>query len=152
MESIKIVDYDPVYLKIFKKYEKIIKKTLLISRINLIGSMAVPMKGKEEIDILVEVENIEESQELLFKIKFGKGPIVNGTGYLRDYRFNIECEVHLVKFDDPKVKKTLVLVDKLQKNIFLKKQFEEFKLNCDGISRDEYRKKKRDFLKNNGLI
>jgi len=59
MESIKIVDYDPVYLKIFKKYEKIIKKTLLISRINLNGSMAVPMKGKEEIDILVEVENIE---------------------------------------------------------------------------------------------
>ena len=152
METIKIIDYDPVYIKIFEKYEKIIKKTLPISRINLIGSIAVPMMGKEEIDILVEVENIEESQELLSKVKFGKGPIANGTGYLRDYRFNIECEVHLVKFNDSKVKKTLSLVNKLQTNVSLKKQFEEFKLNCNGISRDEYRKKKSKFLKDSGLV
>ncbi len=152
MEIIKIVDYDPVYLKIFEKYEKIIKKALLRSRVNLIGSIAVPMLGKEEIDIIVEVENIKESQEVLSKIKFGKGPIVNGTGYLRDYRFNIECEVHLVKFNDSKVKKTLSLVNKLQTNVFLRKQFEEFKKSCDGISRDEYRKRKTDFLKKNNLV
>lgn len=152
MEIIKIVDYDPVYLKIFKKYEKIIKKTLPLSRINLIGSIAVPMSGKEEIDILVEVENIEESQELLSKSKFRKGPVVDGTGYLRDYRFDIECEIHLVKFDDIKVKRTLSLVNKLQTNVFLRKQFEKFKKSCDGISGDEYRKKKNEFLKKSGLV
>lgn len=141
-EYVKIVNFNPEWLDVFENYKTIIAK----AKCTLVGSAAVPMKGKEEIDIIVEVANVEKAQEALHKAGFGKGPIENGVGYARDYRFGIECELHIMLANHPKKMQAVELVKRLQANDKLRLKFEKFKESCDGISREEYRKRKAKFL------
>lgn len=147
MEKIKIVDFDPVYLDIFEKYKKIILNIIPDLYIELIGSAAVPMNGKKEIDILIIADNYEEVQQKLHEDGFGKGPVEGTIAYLRDYRFGIEAEFHIMHSNTKKIEQARALVELLKKDKKLRKDFEEFKRSCDGISRAEYRKRKTEFLK-----
>ena len=147
METIKIVDFNPVFLDIFEKYKKIIHEILSDLHIELFGSAAVPMNGKEEIDILIIADNYKEIQEILSQNGFGKGPIEGTIAYLRDYRFGIEAEFHIMHSKTKKIEQARALVEILKKNPKLRKKFEDFKRSCDGMSREDYRKRKTEFIK-----
>ena len=144
---VKIIDFNPNFLKLFEKYKIIINKCLPKCNIYLIGSMAVPMKWKEEIDILVETEDVIKAHEILSKEGFSQGPIIKNSAFLRDYRFGIEAEIHLVRIGSKKIERTRKFVEKLQNNKELRLKFEEFKEKYSGLTRNEYRKKKEVFLK-----
>jgi len=145
-EKIKIIDFNREFLLIFEKYKKIIKKILPTSKIYLIGSSAVPMKGKEEIDILIETDNPKEAQRILFKEGFSKGFETDNKIYHMDFRFGIECQIHLVEKGNKWIKRHLDFIKKLQKNHKIRKELEKLKEECDGLTKDEYKKRKNKFI------
>ena len=110
-ECIKIIKPSKKIFQIIKKYKKIIKDALPSSKITLIGSFAIPMYGKEEIDLLVETDNVKKAQEIIQEKglgRFGIGPIVDGEGYCRSKkRYGIICELHIVPKGHKKIKKYL---------------------------------------------
>ncbi len=146
MEKIKIVDFDPDFLNIFDKYKKAIRKIIPELKPELIGSAAVPMKGKEEIDIMIVADNFKEVQEKLSQHGFDKGPVEGKTAYLRDYRVGVEAEFHIVQAGSKKIEIARRLVSILRNNPQLKEAFEKLKEECNGMEREEYKKRKSGFI------
>jgi GrpB-like predicted nucleotidyltransferase (UPF0157 family) len=155
-EHVKIIDPSEELFKIVDKYIEMIHKILPESKITLVGSLAVPMCGKEEFDLLVEVKNIKQSQLLIeskSKGRFGIGPIVDDVGYCRSKKkFGIICEIHLLKKGHPKIKQCLGLVKKLKLNSKILNQYENLKRSLDGSTEEKYKKEKNKFLNENNLV
>ena len=146
-EIVHFVEFNPFYLEIFNKYKTEILKLLPEAKIELIGSAAVPMKGKRELDILIEVPDKEKAQEILVKNGYGNGPIFGDTSYATDLKYGIECEFHILNKGHKQIKKFKSLVKELRKNKRLRENFERFKESCEGLTRREYRERKAEFLK-----
>ena len=145
-ELVEIVEFDPSFKKIYETYKKLVKSILPNIELELIGSAAVPMKGKKEIDIMIVVEDIKDIQSKLTKLGFSKGPIEGKTAYMRDYRFGIEVEFHIVQKGSKKIVNARKLVNILRNDGNLRKQFEELKEQYNGLNREEYRKRKSLFI------
>jgi len=66
-EKVRIVPYDPVWLKMFEDESTFLRRKFpqdLIRRIEHFGSTAIPgLSAKPIIDILVEVSNLEETKK-----------------------------------------------------------------------------------------
>ena len=114
------------------------------------------MCGKEEFDLLVEIDDIKRAQELIQEKgagRFGIGPIVDGEGYCRSKkRYGIICELHILPKRHKKIKKYLDLIHKLKSNHSIRRKYEEFKRSLDGVTEEVYKAKKEKFLKENELI
>lgn len=155
-EIVKIIEPSKELFKTIDKYIKKIKRILPNAKITLVGSFAVPMCGKEEFDLLVEVKDIKKSQSLIESKSegiFGVGPIVNYIGYCRSKkRYGIICEIHLLKKGHPKIKQCLNLVKELKSNKEIFKEYEKLKRSLDGSTEEKYRKEKSKFLKKNKLL
>ncbi len=148
-EIVHFVEFNPLYLEIFNKYKTEILKLLPEAKIELIGSAAVPMKGKRELDILVESSNKENAQKKLIKNGYEEGPVFEDTSYVKDFRYGIECEVHIMNKGDKKINEIKFLISKLKKDKKLRDKFEKFKESCESLDIREYRKRKAIFLKSN---
>ncbi len=148
----KMVKPKKKYFELFEEYKKIISKILPKAEITLIDSLAIPMLGKKEIDILIETENLEESCDLLTKEFPKRSPIVGNHVYFHDERKDIMVELHLSKKGSKKIKSVKEFIEKLKNNSKLKEKFEKFKLSCDSFSKEEYKKKKSEFMTQEGLI
>ena len=140
--------------KLFSLFDKIKEELLEIipsSNISLIGSMAVPMKGKKEIDILLETKDVEEAQNLLIDKGFSKGPIIVGEGFSINRNYKVLVELHIVPFGHKKIEIYKQLIDKLKNNKELRKRYEDFKVSCSGFSEKKYKQEKNKFLEKNNL-
>jgi|SRR3989344_2842611 len=146
---VEIVPYDPKYAEIFENYRTIILGVLPYVKVQLIGNVAVPMKGKKEIDVLVIAEDVLVAQEVLQKAGFHKGPIYEGEAYATDYRYNLECEVHLLPEGDRRISRINDLIKFLQEHDDVRSRYEEFKESCNGLSIREYRNRKADYIREN---
>ena len=82
--------------------KKEIKKILPKCKIKLIGSLAVPMKGKKEMDILIQTNNVEQAQNILKEKGYKKGPIANQEGFCRNYNYQVIIELHIIPFKHKK--------------------------------------------------
>jgi GrpB-like predicted nucleotidyltransferase (UPF0157 family) len=148
IKIIEIIEPSQEILDLYNYFQGKIKKNLPKSRIRLIGSFGVPMCGKKEIDILVEVENVEKSHDLLAKNGFSKGPIFNGEGFLHDKKEGILCEVHILEKNDKRIEEVYFkMINKLKKDKLLRERFEYLKKSFNGKNIDEYKKAKSKFLK-----
>jgi GrpB-like predicted nucleotidyltransferase (UPF0157 family) len=144
----KIILHNQDSIEIYRIYKRMIMSKFPKLKIWLIGSAAVPMKGKREIDILIETDNVEKCKNALKKIGFSKGPTIDCVGYLRDYRFHLQGEFHVVGKKSKKTKEYLNFVDNLKKNKKLKNNLEKCKEKYSGHLRKLYRKKRDILLKN----
>ena len=150
--KIKIIEPSKELFDIANKYIKLIKNLLPESKICLIGSLAVPMCGKEEIDLLIETKDVKKAQEIVSKIGFSVGPIVDGEGFCKGRNFSVECDLHIVSNNHKKIKKYFGLINKLKENPDLFKKYESFKKSLNGSTIREYKSKKNKFLIENGLV
>lgn len=149
-DIVHIKDFDPLLVKIYTRYYKILKKLLPTAKIELVGSAAVPMKGKEEIDILIEVDNLEKSAKVLENNGFERGrTFLPRKAYFNDKKFGIECEFHIHPKGDENAIRIKKFKNKLKTDQKLRKKFELFKQSCEGLTRLEYRKRKTKWIKEN---
>ena len=83
---VKIIEPSKEIFELIAFYKKLIQKALPNCKITLIGSFAIPMCGKEEFDLLIEVDDVKNSQRLIkenSQNRIGIGPIVDGEGFCR---------------------------------------------------------------------
>ncbi len=155
-DIIKIIEPSNELYSLIDEHKAIVKNALSNCEIALIGSAAVPMCGKEEFDLVVEVDNVEEAQRKVAENSLGKigiGPIIKGVGYCRSKkRFGIICELHIMLFGHGKKKMCLRLVKKLQDNPTLLEKYENMKYSLDGKPEKLYKEKKEKFILGNDLI
>lgn len=76
---VKIIEPSKEIFECIEFYKNLIQKILPESKVTLIGSFAIPMCGKEEFDLLVEVNDVKKSQNIIqerSQEKFSIGPII----------------------------------------------------------------------------
>ncbi|MDD4353224.1 MAG: GrpB family protein [Candidatus Nanoarchaeia archaeon] len=149
---IKIIEPSKEIFQLINNYKKLIKIILPNAKVTLIGSFAVPMCGKEEIDLLIETDNVKEAQKLLGKHGFGIGPIINGEGFCKSNNYGIVCDLHIVSKGHKNIKKYFDVITNLKENPKILKKYEELKKSLDGSTEEFYKKAKNKFLKENILI
>jgi GrpB-like predicted nucleotidyltransferase (UPF0157 family) len=131
-----------------KKIE--LEKTISNSKITLIGSFAVPMCGKKEIDILLETNNVQESLTLVGNLGYSLGPIIEGEGFAVKKVEGFDFEIHLLPHNHPKIRKVYMkVVHMLQDDEYLRKKYERLKWEFDGKNTKEYKIAKNKFLSEN---
>jgi len=154
--TIKIIEPSKEIYELIEFYKKLMQKSLPNSNITLIGSFAIPMCGKEEFDLLVEVDDVKKTQKIIesnSQDRIGIGPIVDGEGFCRSKkRFGIICEIHIVPRNHKKIKQYLNLIDKLKSNPNLVEEYSNLKKSLDGSLESQYKKAKSKFLKKYNLI
>lgn len=151
-EIITIIEPSKKIYDLFDHIKEKISNNLPESEIELIGSFAVPMKGKKEIDILIQTENVESAQNFLTKIGFSKGPIIKREGFCINRDHEIIIELHIVPFNHKKIKTYRKLITKFRKNPEIKKRFENLKMAFEGKPAKEYKEAKNEFIKENNLL
>ena len=153
---VRIIEPSKEIFELIDFYKSMIQKALPDSKIALIGSFAVPMCGKEEFDLLVEVDDVEKSQEIIQERSQGRigiGPIIDGEGFCRSKkRFGIICELHIVPRDHHKIKQYLDLISRLGSNPEIVERYEELKRSLDGHPESEYKEEKLRFLKEYHMV
>ncbi len=151
-DIIKIITPSKEIFDLIEDYKRIVKNALPKANITLIGSFGVPMCGKEEIDLLVETDDVKESQLILNKNGFGIGPIVEGEGFSINKKYDITCELHIVPRGHKKIRAYLSLIKKLQNDKTLLEKYELLKWSLNGKSKEIYKLKKNDFLVKHNLV
>ncbi|MFH1916331.1 MAG: GrpB family protein [Nanoarchaeota archaeon] len=151
-EIVRIIPPSPRVIEIYELYTRMIKSALPAAHVRLIGSFAVPMKGKSELDILVETDDVVTAMDALAEHSFSKGPIIDREGYMHCRKYELLCEVHLVRMGDKKIAGYVNLVKTLQKDEHLRKEYEALKESCNGKTKAEYRIAKNAFLREHKLV
>ena len=153
---VRIIEPSKEIFELIGFYTEMIQKALPDSKITLIGSFAIPMCGKEEFDLLVEVDDVEKSQERIQERSQGRmgiGPIVDGEGFCRSKkRFGIICELHIVPIGHHRIRQYTDMIDRLRSNPQIIEEYEELKRSLDGHLESEYKKEKSIFLKRQNMI
>ena len=154
-DPIKIIEPSKEVFKIIEEYTNLVQKILPTSKITLIGSFAIPMCGKEEIDLLVETDDIKKAQKEIEEKsdgRFGIGPRVGEVGFSRSKKkFGIICELHFVPKGYKKIQNYLKFIENLKSKPDIIKKFEKLKRSLDGSTEEEYKNEKRKFIKENKL-
>lgn len=146
-KRVRIVEPSARLRDIRLSYERIIAAALPSAKLHHIGSSAVPIAGREEIDILVETDDIVQSQETLARHGFSKGPINHGEAFLRGRQYPILCDVHVLQHNDKRVGQYLTTIKRLQEDTGLRTEYERLRRSLDGKTEQEYKTAKRAFLK-----
>ncbi|MFT4311001.1 MAG: GrpB family protein [Candidatus Woesearchaeota archaeon] len=150
-ELVKIIKPSKEIFEKIDEYKEIVKQILPDSKIELIGSLAIPMIGKEEFDLLVEVDDVLKSQKTIEEKRsdlFGIGPIIDDEGYVRSKKkFGIICELHLLPRNHNKITNYKNYVRKLKENKEVRLEYENLKLSLNGKEMKYYRQQKKEFIK-----
>jgi len=109
------------------------------------------MKGKKEMDIMVVTEDVKDAQDKLVSKGFPKGPIVDGIGYCRNRKQIVIVELRIIPPGHKKIEQYKAHVRMLQKDAFLREQFEVLKAGLDKTGIENYKKEKSKFMKEHNL-
>jgi GrpB-like predicted nucleotidyltransferase (UPF0157 family) len=135
-------------------YKDLVLGALPNAEITLIGSFGIPVCGKQEFDLLVNIgdDNINEAQRKVesFSERFGVGPIVDGEGYCRSKkRFGMICELHIVNSESKQVKRHLRQMERFASDPDLVREYDDLKRSLDGACKEDYRLAKTEFFEKN---
>jgi GrpB-like predicted nucleotidyltransferase (UPF0157 family) len=152
---VKIVEPSKEVFDLIESYKNIVRKALPKSKVTLIGSFAIPVCGKNEFDLLVEIgkdEDVREAQEKIKEAsndKMGIGPIMeNGEGFSRSKkRYGMICELHIVKEGHKNIEKYLTQIKKFKEEPQLAEEYSNMKRSFEGKTEEEYKKAKKEFFK-----
>ena len=159
-EVVHIIDPSPEIIEKAESYMKMLREILSDATITLIGSLAVPVCLKDEMDVLVELEPGHDIALVQEKIKketgdmFHIGPIKDGEeGFMRSKKkYGVRCELHIIHKGDSRGGRYRELVSKLQSNPGLAREYDAFKRSLSGLPLEVYKKEKLRFLREHHLI
>ncbi len=150
-EIVEIIEPSQELFDLYAKFKKEILSVLPNSKVELIGSLAVPMAGKKELDIMVVTKDVKDAQDKLVLKGFPKGPIIDGIGYCRNRKQIVIVELHILPPGHKKIEQYREHVKMLQEDASLRKQFEALKVSLDKTSIENYKKEKSKFMKEHNL-
>lgn len=157
-ETVQIIDPSPEVVEKADSYIVVLRGILPDAEISLIGSLAIPVSIKNEIDILVEVGEREDIKAVQDKISmesgkvFRAGPIVRGEGFMRSgKKSGLICELHILHKGDSKANKYRELIKRFQSDPDLLKEYDVLKKSLDGASSEKYKAEKAKFFRGHNL-
>ena len=137
-------------------YVNLIRRILPNAVVTLIGSLAIPVCVKNEIDVLIEIGADEDIQAVQEKIRdespdiFGVGPIENGEGFSRSKKkHGLICELRILHKGDARIKRYFEQVRRFKSDSCLAKKYVDLKRSLDGVSSNIYKEAKSRFFQEN---
>lgn len=140
------------------RIEKIANESVLSIKILLpkriverVGAIAIPMTGREEIDIMIISHNIQEDSAILNDAGYSVGPTQDGISYLKKFVNDIEIGIQIIPENHPMIDIHRKIIEKLKSNSYLKEKYSKFKHSLNGLTFTEYKSKKSIWIKENLL-
>lgn len=128
-----------------------LQKLLPNSNIEFVGAMAVPMVGRPELDVMIISEQIGIDSQVLVENDYKQGPLENGISFLKKMQDCVEIGVQIMSGDNKMVNVHRNMIQILRKNDALRHQYEDFKRTLSGLTREEYKKQKSKWIRDNIL-
>jgi len=158
-EAVTIVEPTKEVLEKAQSYIQLLQKILPNSKITLIGSLAIPVCVKNEMDVLIEIDAAEDILTTQERIRdesggdlFGVGPIVDGEGFSRTKKkHGFICELHILHTGDPKIQKYLYRNQRFASDPALARAYDQLKRSLVGKPMSQYKQEKRIFFTENNL-
>lgn len=158
-EIVTIVEPTKEVLERAESYIRLIQKILPTAKVTLIGSLAIPVCIKNEMDILIELDPAEEIAKVQERIRdesggdlFGVGPIVDGEGFSRTKKkHGVICELHFLHTGDPRIEKYLYRNQRFASDPGLAKAYDQLKRSLVGKPMSQYKQEKKRFFTENDL-
>jgi GrpB-like predicted nucleotidyltransferase (UPF0157 family) len=107
------------------------------------------MIGRPEIDIMVISEDIKNDSFKLTDEGYVQGPVEKGISYLKKTQDNIEVGIQIMSPDNNMIDIHRNIILKLREDESLRTKYEEFKKTLSGLSRDEYKRQKSAWIREN---
>ncbi|MSR71141.1 MAG: hypothetical protein EXS50_00495 [Candidatus Taylorbacteria bacterium] len=131
-----------------RKYFNALKALFPDLTVELIGGMSVPMMGRPELDLMVISDDFENDSKKVAGMGFKQGPIEPGkASYLKKIEDGVDVTVQILHPSNPMIDRHRKILAILKSNHELRKQYEEFKKTLAGLEKQEYRAKKKEWLK-----
>ncbi|MDF2415764.1 GrpB family protein [Aeromonas sp. 1HA1] len=135
---------------LFLRYEREVKNLLPNARVEHVGASSIPLaisKGDLDIFIGVESDELEAAVQILTTLGFKEKVDTLRTSelYMLESRSSDDVAFQLVA-NGSEFEFFLIFRDKLRANPSLVQQYNELKMSCEGLSQDDYRRKKSDFI------
>jgi len=126
-----------------------VRNLLPNSEVEAVGAMAVPMIGRPELDLMVVSQDIEADSRILVENGYKQGPVVNTTSFLKKMVGEIEVAVQIMSPDSSMIDIHRKIIELLRGDEDLKNRYEEFKKTLADLSREDYKEKKSDWIREN---
>ncbi len=128
-----------------------IKDILSTENVEAVGGMAVPMMGRSELDILVITEDAEGDADKLENLGYMYRTVADGSVFLKKKVKDIEVAVQISKPNNASIERHRKIIDLMRSDDDLKNQYELFKQTLGSLSREEYKKRKIEWIRENIL-
>ena len=148
---IKIVDPSPDILNLQRETLSSLSGVLPNSVVEAIGSMAVPIPGKLELDILIISPDPIADIEAVEACGYKRGLEVGGVYHLNKYINNIEIAIQIVPVGHKIVEIHKSILKRLCDDEILRQSYINFKRTLDGLTKQDYKKAKSVWIKENLL-
>jgi GrpB-like predicted nucleotidyltransferase (UPF0157 family) len=113
--------------------------------------MAVPISGKLEIDVMVVSKNVDGDSKSLSQSGYRQGPIIGGISYLSTKKNGIRIDLQILPVGHKMIEIHRNTLKKLRENPEIRKRYEEFKKSLDNLPKNEYKRKKVEWIESNLL-
>lgn len=142
--------------KIIDEQNIVVKKLKGIfpeAQVEAVGSIAVPMTGRSEIDIMIVVNKSEIASfvDKLISEGYRRGPIVDEIAYVRKFEEEIEVGIQILPTDHFMSSVHRKILDKLRNDKKLRSDYSKFKKELNGLLEDDYKKQKSEWIGKNIL-
>lgn len=151
-EKIEIIEPSPEISELQNEVVAGLSALLPDSTIELVGSMAVPISGKPEIDVMVISKKVDSDSKLLSQKGYKQGPIVKGISYLSIKRNGVRIDLQIIPINHKMIEIHRKTLKKLQENSELREGYQKLKKSLTGLSAEEYKKRKTEWIKSNLLV
>ncbi|MEK7539579.1 MAG: GrpB family protein [Patescibacteria group bacterium] len=148
-ERIKIVEPSIEISELQKEVIAELSRMLPNSSIESIGSMAVPISGKLEIDIMIVSDDVQADSQVLSKQGYKQGPFLKEISYLSAKRSSVRVDIQILSTGHKMIEIHRKTLRKLRDDAVLSKAYEQFKKSLNGLPKNEYKKKKVEWIKKN---
>lgn len=147
MKKIIVIEPNEEIEDLQKRTQSELSNLLPRSHVEMVGAMAVPMAGKQELDVMVISKDIEEDSDILVRHGYKTGHIEDGIHFFKRMHGDMEIAVQILAPDHKIINTHRENIRRVRENPDLKKRFEEYKRTLSGLSENEYRKAKNEWRK-----
>lgn len=151
--GVKIIEPNKEILGKQKDCIRKLKETFPDELVEAVGSMAVPMTGRSEIDIMIVADKNRHAaiSDTLANWGYGKGPVIDGIAYLRKFEEGIEIGIQILPLDHKMIAIHRKILERLRADEKMRHDYSEFKRSLDGQTEEDYKSKKEDWIRENIL-
>lgn len=126
-----------------------VKRIISAENVEAVGGMAVPMIGRPELDILVISDDMESDADKLEASGFMYRTPADSSIFLKKKVDGVEIAVQLSSAGNPTIERHHKMVNLMRNDSDLRTRYEAFKQTLVGLSREEYKQKKIEWISEN---